>query len=120
MNKITQSDYQSFVKEIKEKIYQAQLRAMQAVNRELLSLYTDIGKSIVEKQKNLGWGKSIVENLSHDLQKEFPGIKGFSIANLWRMRLFYLAYKENKKLAPLVREIRWSHNLAILEHCKGL
>ena len=82
MNKIIQSDYQSFVKEIKEKIYQAQLRAMQAVNRELLSLYTDIGKSIVEKQENLGWGKSVVENLSLDLQKDFPGIQGFSSRNL--------------------------------------
>ena len=67
MNKIPKSDYQSFVKEIKEKIYQAQLKAMQAVNLELLSLYTDIGKSIVEKQERLGWGKSIVKNLSHDL-----------------------------------------------------
>ena len=95
MNKIPQSDYQSFVKEIKEKIHRAQLRAMRAVNRELLSLYSDIGKSIVEKQKNLGWGKSVVENLSQDVQKEFPGIKGFSVDNLWRMRKFYLIYKEN-------------------------
>lgn len=93
MNKIPQSDYQSFVKEIKEKIYQAQLKAMQAVNSELLSLYTDIGKSIVEKQENLGWGRSVVENLSRDLQKEFPGVQGFSARNLWLMRSFYLEYK---------------------------
>ena len=85
MNKIPQSDYQSFFKEIKEKIHQAQLKAMQAANRELLSLYTDIGKSIVDKQENLGWGKTVVKNLSRDLQKDFPGIKGFSVANLWRM-----------------------------------
>jgi len=118
MNKTQQSDYLDFVKEIKEKIYQAQLRAMQAVNRELLNLYSDIGKSIVEKQENLGWGKSIVENLSWDLQKEFPGIKGFSVDNLWRMRKFYLTYMENEKLAPLVQEIGWSHNIIILEKCK--
>jgi len=56
--------------------------AMQAVNRELLGLYTDIGRSIVEKQENLGWGKSVVKNLSRDLQKEFPGTRGFSVDNL--------------------------------------
>ncbi len=112
------SDYQSFVKEIKEKIYQAQFEAMKTVNRELLTLYTEIGKSIVEKQKTLGWGKTVVKNLSLDLHKEFPGIKGFSIANLWRMRMFYLTYKDNEKLAPLVREIGWTHNIIVLERCK--
>jgi predicted nuclease of restriction endonuclease-like (RecB) superfamily len=91
---------------------------MQAVNRELLKLYSDIGKSVVEKQENLGWGKSVVENLSRDLQKEFPGIKGFSVDNLWRMRKLYLTYMEKEKLAPLVQEIGWSHNIIILEKCK--
>ncbi len=119
MNKMLQSDYQSFVMEIKEKIHQAQLKALQAVNRELLSLYSDIGKSIVEKQEFQGWGKTVVENLSKDLQKEFPGIKGFSVANLWRMRMFYMTYKENENLAPLVREIGWSHNIIVLEKCKN-
>ena len=118
MNKIPDSDYQSFVKEIKEKIHRAQLKAMRAVNSELLNLYSEIGKSIVEKQNNLGWGMSVVGNLSHDVQKAFPGIKGFSKANLWRMRMFYLTYRESKKLAPLVREIGWSHNIVVLEKCK--
>jgi predicted nuclease of restriction endonuclease-like (RecB) superfamily len=118
MKKTPPSDYPSFFREIKEMIFQAQLKAMRAVNSELLNLYSDIGKSIVDKQENLGWGKSVVENLSHDLQKEFPGIKGFSIANLWRMRMFYLAYRGNEKLAPLVREIGWSHNIIILEKCQ--
>jgi predicted nuclease of restriction endonuclease-like (RecB) superfamily len=118
MNKKPMSDYQSFVKEIKEKIYQAQFEAMKTVNRELLTLYSEIGRSIVEKEKALGWGKTVVKNLSRDLHKEFPGIKGFSIANLWRMRMFYLTYKDNEKLAPLVREIGWTHNIIVLERCK--
>jgi predicted nuclease of restriction endonuclease-like (RecB) superfamily len=59
-----------------------------------------------------------VENLSKDLQYEFPGIHGFSSQNLWRMRRFYLEYQDNTKLAPLVREIGWSHNIAIFEKCK--
>ena len=115
-----QFDYQDFVKEIKEKIYQAQMRAMQAVNRELLSLYSDIGKTIVEKQENLGWGRSVVENLSRDLQREFPGVKGFSARNLWLMRSCYLEYKNETKLQPLVAEISWSHNVILMEKCKDL
>ncbi len=102
---IDKAEYKKFVIEIKEKIYQSQLQAMKAVNTELLALYTDIGKSIIEKQNLYGWGKSIVENLSKDLQKKFPGVNGFSTRNLWRMRGFYLEYKDNTKLPPLVAEI---------------
>jgi predicted nuclease of restriction endonuclease-like (RecB) superfamily len=120
MDKIQQSDYEAFVIEIKEKIYRAQSEAMRAVNRELLSLYTDIGKSIVEKQEHLGWGKSVIENLAQDLQKEFPGVQGFSARNLWRMRNYYLEYKDNTKLPPLVAEISWSHNIILMEKCKDL
>ena len=120
MNKIRQSDYQSFLKEIKGKILDAQYKALRAVNRELLALYSDIGKSIVEKQEQLGWGKSVVETLSKDLQNEFPGMQGFSSRNLWIMRSFYLEYKDNEKLQPLVAEISWSHNLILMEKCKNL
>ena len=120
MNKIRQSDYLSFVKEIKEKIYQAQLKAMKAVNRELLALYSDIGKTIVEKQELFGWGKSVVETLAKDLQNEFPGMLGFSSRNLWLMRSYYIEYKDNKKLQPLVAEISWTHNVVLMEKCKDL
>ncbi len=120
MKEIRQSDYQSFLKEIKGKILEAQYKALKAVNRELISLNWDIGRSIVEKQEQLGWGKSIVETLSKDLQNEFPGIHGFSSQNLWRMRRFYLEYQNNTKLAPMVREIGWSHNIAIFEKCKDV
>ena len=56
--------------------------------------------------------------LSAELQKEFPGVKGYSAANLWRMRNFYLNYRDSEKLAPLVREISWSNNVVIMEKCK--
>ncbi|HPG12570.1 MAG TPA: PDDEXK nuclease domain-containing protein [Chitinophagaceae bacterium] len=118
MKEIQPSDYQAFVAEIKEKIRQGQLKAMQAVNRELINLYTKIGQMIVEKQEQLGWGKSIVENLSKDLQNEFPGVQGFSSRNFWLMRSFYLEYKDNTKLQPLVAEISWSHNIVLMEKCK--
>ena len=118
MKKIRQSDYQSLVQEIKEKIRQAQYNALKAVNYELINLNWYIGESIVLRQDQYGWGKSIVENLSKDLQNEFPGKEGFSVQNLWRMKKFYLTYHKNEKLAPLVREIGWSHNIVIFEKCK--
>jgi predicted nuclease of restriction endonuclease-like (RecB) superfamily len=67
---------------------------------------------------NQGWGKSVVEQLSKDLQREFPGIRGFSASNIWRMKTFYDTYKENKKLAPMVRKINWVQNCLIIEKCK--
>jgi len=118
MKAVMSVEYKTFFKEIKERIYKAQYDALKAVNKELINLYWDIGKSIVAKQDKLGWGKAIVETLAKDLQKEFPGIQGFSSANLWRMRNFYLTYRTNEKLAPLVREISWTKNVIIMERCK--
>lgn len=63
-------------------------------------------------------GKSVVKTLAQDLKREFPGVTGFSASNLWRMKLFYETYKSSEKLAPMVREIGWSHNLVIMEKCK--
>ena len=112
------SSFTIFVKEIKEKILKAQYNALKAVNKELIALYYDIGKNIFEKQQKFGWGKSIVKELSLELQKEFVGIKGFSVQNLWNMRQFYIEYKDDEKLQTLSGEIGWSHNVAILPKCK--
>lgn len=117
MGKIGTEDYKLFVKDIKERIRLAQYDALKAVNKELIELYWDIGKKIVEKQEKHGWGKSIVENLAKDLQNEFPGIKGFSSRNMWNMRNVSLFYKDNPKLQPLVAEISWTKHLIILEKC---
>lgn len=109
--------YTAFLSEIKEKVYAAQYQAMKQVNKALIGLYWDIGQSIVGKQKQHKWGKSVVEKLSEDLQKEFPGMEGFSSRNMWRMRMFYLEYE---KLPPMVAEIGWSHNIIIIEKCKDV
>lgn len=110
--------YGSLLEEVKERVRSAQYNALKTVNKELVGLYWDIGKSIVERQKVEGWGKSVVQQLASDLQAEFPGIGGFSSSNLWRMKLFYETYNGAPKLAPLVREISWSHNIIILQRCK--
>ncbi|MEH2162909.1 MAG: PDDEXK nuclease domain-containing protein [Nostoc sp.] len=112
------NNYRHLLMEIKQRIRSAQYEALKAVNREMINLYWDIGQIIVTQQQGASWGKSIVEQLAKDLQAEFPGISGFSAANLWRMRLFYESYVNNEKLAPMVREIGWSHNLVIVEKCK--
>ena len=111
-------DYPGLLTEIKERIRSAQYEALKAVNKELVGLYWDIGRMIVERQDVEGWGKAVVEQLAADLRTEFPAVSGFSASNLWRMKAFFEAYTGLEKLAPLVREIGWSHNLAILERCK--
>lgn len=111
-------DYKAFFVEIKERIYKAQYEALKQVNTTLIKLNWDIGKSIVEKQEKFKWGKSVVENLSKDLQKEFVGVNGFSVQNLWYMRKFYKEYYQDAKLQSLIGEIGWSHNLSIMDKCK--
>lgn len=111
-------EYNSFLSSIKERIRSAQYEALKKVNKEHIKMNWDIGSMIIEKQEALGWGKSVVEQLSKDLQKEFPGQSGWSAHNLWRMRKFFQNYNNNEKLAPLVQEISWTHNIVIMEKCK--
>lgn len=108
-----------FIQEIKNQIKRAQYRALQKVNIEQIKLYWSIGKTILERQQQHGWGKAIVEVLALELQKEFVGVNGFSARNLWRMRTLYEQYKNSALiLPPLVAEIPWTHNILILEKCK--
>ena len=91
---------------LKERIRSAQLKASLSVNRELITLYWHIGSVIVDRQQTEGWGKSVVERLAVDLNREFPGMKGFSANNIWRMRAFYVAHRPSSPvLAQPVQEI---------------
>ena len=111
-------DYAKTLEEIRKRVRAAQYDALKAVNMELVALYWDIGGLIAQRQKDLGWGKSVVEMLSRDLRREFPGMSGFSVQNLWYMRQFFPAYTGKSKLQPLVGEISWSKHLIILGRCK--
>ena len=115
---ISRQEYETLLGELKQKIRSAQLQALRSVNREQIALYLDIGRMIMDRQRGDTWGKAVVGNLANDLREEFPGLNGFSAANLWRMKNFYEAYGANEKLAQLVREIGWSHNITILERCR--
>ena len=117
-NSILSPEYLNFKDEITARIRSAQYEALKAVNREMIALYWEIGKRITEQQTALGWGKSVVENLSRDIQKEFPGIQGFGVRNMWDMARFYAEYQSNEILQPLVAEISWSKHIVILTKCK--
>ena len=110
-------EYADILAALKERVRSAQYAALKAVNAELVGLYWDVGSLLVERQTDGTWGKSVVQQLAVDLQQAFPGVGGFSASNLWRMKAFFEAYRDQEKLAPLVREIGWSHNLVILERC---
>ena len=99
------SAYVRFVAELKTRIETARLSAARSVNRELILLYWDIGRGIVEKQTSEGWGESVVERLAADLRLEFPDMRGFSTGNLWAMRRFYLEYGCDPILQQLAEEL---------------
>jgi len=112
------TDYAALLAEVKARVQAAQYAALRAVNTELVGLYWDIGRLIVERQQREGWGRAVVEQLSADLQHSFPKVRGFSTQNLWYMRQFFHEYRAFPKLQPLVGEIGWAHNLVILSRCK--
>ena len=121
MDTISRAEYSKFYGAIKRHIQSAQIKAAVSVNRELLRLYWNIGKEIVDRQKTKGWGDSVVERLAYDLRKEFPGLKGFSRANMFSMRQWYLFYsKGDEKVQQLVGQLPWGHNLVILGKVKDL
>lgn len=99
------SDYVAFVNDLKARIAVARLSAARAVNRDLILLYWDIGGAIVEKQRLLGWGESVVEMVAKDLRDAFPDMRGFSIANVWRMRQLHQVCSSDEFLAQVAREL---------------
>jgi predicted nuclease of restriction endonuclease-like (RecB) superfamily len=131
---------------LKEKIRQAQMRAILTVNTELLGIYWEIGKLIAEQKAVEGWGGKVIDRLSEDLRREFPEMQGFSPRNLRYMESFHLAYpvpflqppaakleltegdQENETqnidfqditfLQPLVAKLPWAHHMIILDRVK--
>jgi hypothetical protein len=89
------SGYASFLDDLKLRIRTARVKAALSVNRELIRLYWSIGRDIVERQRTESWGAGVIDRLAGDIQREFPGLVGFSRANIYRMRAFYLAYPQD-------------------------
>jgi predicted nuclease of restriction endonuclease-like (RecB) superfamily len=110
--------YDKFFKEVISAINSAKYQAYKSLNKHHIGQNFELGKIIVENQKINNWGKSIVENLSKDLNKVLDGTKGYSPQNLWRMRQFYLEYKEKFELLESAFKIPWGQNLLILHKIK--
>jgi predicted nuclease of restriction endonuclease-like (RecB) superfamily len=116
-------NYRLVLDNIKKQIQEARVKASLAVNRELVQLYWNIGKEIVERQTQDGWGTSVIERLGKDLQNAFPGIKGFSSSNIFRMRKFFLFCQKVAQAEPLLEnvaiplellDIPWRHNIVLI------
>jgi predicted nuclease of restriction endonuclease-like (RecB) superfamily len=93
-------------------------RAYHAVNTELVSLYWQLGEYINRKIANAEWGDGVVEQLAGELARRYPGQRGFTSRNLFRMRQFFEAYRANEKLSPLVTQLPWTHHLIILSQAR--
>lgn len=106
--------------EVVRLIKKSRSNAFQAVNTEMITLYWSIGEYISKRVEVQAWGKSVVVQLAKYIEKKAPDLKGYSDKNLWRMKQFYETYKDHPKLSTLLREISWSHNLAIVSRCKSM
>lgn len=118
MNQIPDG-YPELLADLKSQIQGAQIKAALAVNSELIRLYWEIGRVILERQEQEGWGAKIIDKLAVDLQREFPGMKGLSARNMKYMRKFADAYPPGEKVPQLVAQIPWGHNRIILDRLKS-
>lgn len=115
----TLKGYDDFLHNLKSRIRTVQTRAALAVNRELVLLYWQIGRDILTRQKDEGWGAKVIERLANDLRKEFPDMKGFSRANLMYMRSFAESWDDEQFVQQLVGQIPWGHNIALITKLKN-
>ena len=135
--------YRELLDDLKARVRATQFKAALAANREPIELYWDIGRLIVERQQEQGWGTSVIDRLAADLQRAFPRLMGFSASNVSRMRSFYLAYEADEvilsqpvteltarrsaqavpKLAsrvpPELAGLPWGHNVVLLFKLRG-
>jgi predicted nuclease of restriction endonuclease-like (RecB) superfamily len=111
--------YDSFLTELKDRIRHAQLRAVLSVSRELVLLYWSIGRDILARQKDQGWGAKVIDRLAGDLRKAFPEMTGFSPRNLKYMRAFAEAWADEQFVQQAAAQIPWFHNCVLLDHVKN-
>ena len=107
--------YATLLQTLKTEISQARIRAHLSVNREMISLYWKIGNHILLKQKEEGWGTKVIDNISRDLRREFPEMKGLSVRNLVYMQTFAKAYPDFAITQQPAAQIPWFHNCIILD-----
>ncbi|HSL39514.1 MAG TPA: PDDEXK nuclease domain-containing protein, partial [Desulforhopalus sp.] len=114
----TPEGYADWLADLKTRIHSAQQRATLAVNRELVTLYWQIGRDILARQASQGWGAKVIDRLAHDLRNAFPEMKGFSRANLMYMRAFAEAWPDEQIVQQAVGQLPWGQNLVLLSRLK--
>ena len=112
------TDYAALLGDLKTQIRSAQTRAALSVNRELVTLYWQIGQAILSRQQQAGWGAKVIEQLARDLKTEFPDMKGFSPRNLQYMQQFAATWPDAEIVQQLVSQIPWGHNIALMRSVK--
>jgi predicted nuclease of restriction endonuclease-like (RecB) superfamily len=115
MEPLTPDTYAQFFAELKSRIQTAQLRASVAVNRELVLLYWQIGREILDRQQKESWGAKVIDRLAADLKREFPDMKGFSPRNLRYMRRFAEVWAEEEFVQQVAAQLPWFHNCVLLD-----
>jgi predicted nuclease of restriction endonuclease-like (RecB) superfamily len=117
---IPSDDYDAFLSDLKARIRAAQVKAALAVNQELVMLYWHIGKEILHRQQEQGWGSKVIARAAKDLKREFPDVTGLSERNLKYMKAFADAYQDKEFVQQLVAQIPWGHNVRLLDKVKDL
>lgn len=115
---IENTSYKDLIEILKNEIAAARVRAHLAVNKELIILYWNIGNNILKRQDKEGWGSKVIENISKDLRKEFPEMKGLSARNLVYMQTFAKAYPDFSITQETLAQITWYHNITLLDKLK--
>jgi len=110
--------YAEFLADLKKRIRRARVKAALSANRELILLYWEIGRMILERQKEEGWGSKVIDRLAQDLRREFPDMKGFSARNLKYMRAFAEAYPDKEFVQQVAAQIPWFHHCTLLDKVK--
>ncbi|CAI8706559.1 DUF1016 domain-containing protein [Pseudomonas sp. IT-P12] len=111
--------YSDWLSDLKGRIHSAQQRSTLAVNRELVLLYWQIGRDILSRQSQQGWGTKVIERLAQDLRTAFPDMKGFSPRNLKYMRAFAEAWPDAEFVQGVLAQLPWYHQIALLDKLPG-
>ncbi|WP_375331362.1 YhcG family protein [Candidatus Tisiphia endosymbiont of Oplodontha viridula] len=115
---IITTEYKEFLEQLKDRVTISRYKAALSVNKELIILYHHIGSEILQKQRNQDWGTKIIHNLSKDMLKAFPNMKGFSVTNLHNMRRFAELYTDYTILQQVAGELPWYHHVILMERVK--